>query len=181
MKQLVREGAPAKTLRANFPQRVIALFERTGNVYDEKEIAWQRPDVPGGITLGSTRAKNDTPLFFMHHDNAFTAAGQPIKDRDVNLVYTVNEWASFILGVKDGEFDDMIDVPEEALQERMLLFRDSKDPDGPLFGVNALEYAVFLGAIKRGKYNIPEEYADHVSPQLQHEKASWCLTSDTDA
>jgi hypothetical protein len=30
------------------------------------------------------------------------------------LYYTPNEWEAFILGVKDGEFDDMVEEPRRS-------------------------------------------------------------------
>jgi hypothetical protein len=56
----------------------------------------------------------DVPIDHKHADHMVVLRGAEDSDGDA-LYYTPDEWEAFILGVKDGEFDDLAnerDAPE---------------------------------------------------------------------
>lgn len=50
----------------------------------------------------------DVPVEHKHDDHMVVMRDAADPDGDA-LYYTPDEWQAFILGVKDGEFDDMVD------------------------------------------------------------------------
>jgi hypothetical protein len=74
------------------------------------------------------------------------------------LYYTADEWQAFILGVKEGEFDDMASgaqVSEGA--QRVIALRDSKDPNGTKLILAAEAWSELLVSIKAGERELPAE------------------------
>lgn len=74
------------------------------------------------------------------------------------LYYTADEWQAFILGVKEGEFDDMAAgsrAPEDA--ERVIALRDSKDPNGPKLILALEAWTELLITIKAGERELPTD------------------------
>ncbi|MFL6055692.1 MAG: DUF397 domain-containing protein [Actinoallomurus sp.] len=56
----------------------------------------------------------DVPIKHKHADRMVVMRDAAKPDGDA-LYYTPNEWEAFILGVKDGEFDDMVeDTPDSS-------------------------------------------------------------------
>jgi hypothetical protein len=53
----------------------------------------------------------DVPVKHKHADRMVVLRDAADPDGDA-LYYTPNEWEAFILGVKDGEFDDMTAEPD---------------------------------------------------------------------
>jgi hypothetical protein len=70
-------------------------------------------------------------------------------DTGQRCYYTPGEWSAFILGVKDGEFDDMGDVGPDKL----VAMRDSKDPDGVKLFFTPAVFRDFLEEAKKGGYD----------------------------
>jgi hypothetical protein len=69
-----------------------------------------------------------------------------------------NEVAAFVLGVKDGEFDDMTDIPEAPREgELVVAIRDSKDPDGPKLFAPVKAWSELLDDIKAGRRDLPPD------------------------
>jgi Domain of unknown function (DUF397) len=74
------------------------------------------------------------------------------------LYYTPDEWQAFILGVKDGEFDDMGAVPDVPPGgEPVIAIRDSKDPDGPKLYTPVNVWRELLDRIKAGERELPAD------------------------
>lgn len=71
--------------------------------------------------------------------------------RPVRLVYTVPEWDAFLRGVRNHEFDDLL---EGSARDYMPL-RDSKDPDGPVLLFMVAQMRSFFSALLQAKYNLP--------------------------
>jgi hypothetical protein len=55
----------------------------------------------------------DVPIKHKHADRMVVMRDSSKPDGDA-LYYTPNEWEAFILGVKDGEFDDMVEEPHQS-------------------------------------------------------------------
>jgi Domain of unknown function (DUF397) len=55
----------------------------------------------------------DVPIKHKHADRMVVMRDSSKPDGDA-LYYTPNEWEAFILGVKDGEFDDMVEEPRQT-------------------------------------------------------------------
>ncbi|MCO6005329.1 DUF397 domain-containing protein [Actinoallomurus purpureus] len=55
----------------------------------------------------------DVPVEHKHEDHMVVLRDADDPDA-VALYYTPNEWEAFILGVKDGEFDDLAAEPDES-------------------------------------------------------------------
>lgn len=54
----------------------------------------------------------DVPIDHKHAEHMVVLRDADDPDA-VALYYTPNEWEAFLLGVKDGEFDDMVEEPQE--------------------------------------------------------------------
>lgn len=77
---------------------------------------------------------------------------------EASLYYTADEWQAFILGVKEGEFDDMAAGPADPEGgERVVALRDSKDPDGPKLIFSADGWKDLLVAIKAAEHELPSD------------------------
>jgi len=84
------------------------------------------------------------------------------------LYYTADEWEAFILGVKEGEFDDMAAGPEPpAGGERVVALRDSKDPDGPMLFVAVSAWTDLLDSIKAADHELPVQMRDLLHERFQ--------------
>lgn len=73
-----------------------------------------------------------------------------VKRSRGRLYYTPGEWSAWVLGVRDGEFDDMT---EDAPADRVIAMRDSKDPDGTKLFVPVRTFKDYLDALKAKKYD----------------------------
>lgn len=80
------------------------------------------------------------------------------KAESPGLYYTADEWQAFILGVKEGEFDDMAAgaAPSEGAR-RVIALRDSKDPDGPKLILAVDAWRELLVSIKAGERELPAD------------------------
>jgi hypothetical protein len=59
---------------------------------------------------------SDVPVKHKHGDHMVVLRNADDPDGDA-LYYTPNEWQAFVLGVKDGEFDDLATAPGVPLPE----------------------------------------------------------------
>jgi hypothetical protein len=59
---------------------------------------------------------SDVPVEHKHDDHMVVLRNADDPDGDA-LYYTPNEWQAFVLGVKDGEFDDLAIDPGVPLAE----------------------------------------------------------------
>lgn len=73
-----------------------------GEIIDEAEVVF----VDG----------EDVPIDHKHADHMVILRDAADPEGDA-LYYTPNEWEAFILGVKDGEFDDMLEEPEAPVDD----------------------------------------------------------------
>ncbi|MCO5973627.1 DUF397 domain-containing protein [Actinoallomurus soli] len=81
-----------------------------------------------------------------------------VTSEGTSLYYTPDEWQAFVLGVKDGEFDDMTAVPVSPQEgELVVAIRDSKDPDGPKLFVSVKAWSELLDRIKAGECELPQD------------------------
>jgi hypothetical protein len=99
----------------------------------------------------------DVPVKHKYADRMVVMRGAGAADGP-GLYYTADEWQAFILGVKEGEFDDMASptrAPEGA--ERVIALRDSKDPDGPKLILALEAWTELLITIKAGERELPSD------------------------
>jgi hypothetical protein len=66
----------------------------------------------GSVEISFVDGK-DVPIKHKHADRMVVMRDSSKPDGDA-LYYTPNEWEAFILGVKDGEFDDMVEEPRQT-------------------------------------------------------------------
>lgn len=114
------------------------------------DVRWLPADSSRGPRVGLVTSLSGAPLLLV--------AGRCTYDRETDraqdgagasLRYTVEEWQAFIGGVTDGEFDDMT-----RSDDKQILLRDSKDPEGPILVFSPLQMNRFFAAIRSGKYNL---------------------------
>ena len=83
------------------------------------------------------------------------------------LYYTADEWQAFILGVKEGEFDDMAGQTQVADgAQRVIALRDSKDPNGPKLILAIEAWAELLLTIKAGERELPADMRELLDGRL---------------
>ena len=83
------------------------------------------------------------------------------------LYYTADEWQAFILGVKEGEFDDMAGRTQAADgAQRVIALRDSKDPNGPKLILAIEAWAELLLTIKAGERELPADMRELLDGRL---------------
>lgn len=85
------------------------------------------------------------------------------------LYYTADEWQAFILGVKEGEFDDMAaaGLRPAADARRVIALRDSKDPKGPKLIVAVEAWTELLVSIKAGERELPSDMRELLDERFQ--------------
>jgi Domain of unknown function (DUF397) len=99
----------------------------------------------------------DVPVKHKYADRMVVMRGEGEGDGP-GLYYTADEWQAFILGVKEGEFDDMAagtQAPDDA--QRVIALRDSKDPDGPKLILALEAWTELLITIKAGERELPTD------------------------
>ena len=99
----------------------------------------------------------DVPVAHQYADRivVLRGAGEP---GGAALYYTPDEWEAFILGVKEGEFDDMAAGPQApAGGERVIALRDSKDPEGPKLILSIGAWSDLLSTIKASGHELPSD------------------------
>jgi Domain of unknown function (DUF397) len=79
----------------------------------EAEGGMTGSDASGGGVEISFVDGSQVPIKHKHADQMIVMRNGKNPDGDA-LYYTPSEWEAFILGVKDGEFDDMVEDPAPA-------------------------------------------------------------------
>lgn len=99
----------------------------------------------------------DVPVKHKYADRMVVMRGEGDPEAP-GLYYTADEWQAFILGVKEGEFDDMASgvVASEGAQ-RVIALRDSKDPNGPKLILAVEAWTELLITIKAGERELPSD------------------------
>jgi hypothetical protein len=99
----------------------------------------------------------DVPVKHKYADRMVVLRGSGEADGP-GLYYTADEWQAFVLGVKEGEFDDMASGTRafDAAQ-RVIALRDSKDPDGPKLILALEAWTELLITIKAGERELPSD------------------------
>jgi Domain of unknown function (DUF397) len=99
----------------------------------------------------------DVPVKHKHADRMVLLRGADDAEGP-GLYYTGDEWQAFILGVKEGEFDDTgsgAQMSEGA--QRVIALRDSKDPGGPKLILAVEAWVELLITIKAGERELPSD------------------------
>jgi hypothetical protein len=102
----------------------------------------------------------DVPVKHKYADRMVVMRGEGGVDAP-GLYYTADEWQAFILGVKEGEFDDMASgaqVSDGA--RRVMALRDSKDPNGTKLILAVEAWSELLVSIKAGERELPTDMRD---------------------
>jgi hypothetical protein len=109
----------------------------------------------------------DVPVTHKYGEQMVVLRGAD-EPESASLYYTADEWQAFILGVKEGEFDDMAaGAPVSEDGERVVAMRDSKDPDGPMLILNAEAWTELLVSIKAGERELPSDMRELLNERFR--------------
>lgn len=100
----------------------------------------------------------DVPVKHKYADRMVVLRGAGEQD-GASLYYTADEWQAFLLGVKEGEFDDMgaAGTPVSDGGKRVVALRDSKDRGGPMLILTTDAWVQLLIAIKANERELPSD------------------------
>ena len=109
----------------------------------------------------------DVPVEHRHADRLVVLRDADDPDGD-SLYYTGDEWEAFVLGVKEGEFDDMAAGPQAPPGgERVVALRDSKDPEGPMLFLALAAWTGLLDSIRSAAHELPADMRELLHERFQ--------------
>jgi hypothetical protein len=109
----------------------------------------------------------DVPVAHKFGDRMVVLRGADDPDAP-GLYYTADEWQAFLLGVKEGEFDDLAtgtQLPEGG--ERVIALRDSKDPEGPKLILTTDAWTDLLITIKAAERELPSDMRELLNERFR--------------